>query len=99
MTNGETHSHLTPSNGTQQVFIPHVTRIAQLMDLRYVSHSPVRLLLFFIYSFSEIATFFWFVLDPDTTERTSFGPDLPKYQQSPRVVWILFDIECPLANA
>lgn len=31
------------SNSTQQVFIPHVTRIAQLMDLRYVSHSPVSL--------------------------------------------------------
>lgn len=43
MTNGglETSSHLS-SNSTQQVFIPHVTRIAQLMDLRYVSHSPVR---------------------------------------------------------
>lgn len=40
MSNGllETNSQ---SNSTQQVFIPHVTRIAQLMDLRYVSHSPV----------------------------------------------------------
>lgn len=35
-------------NGDQDLlpvskFIPHVTRIAQLMDFRYTSHSPVRL--------------------------------------------------------
>ena len=47
---GLTTSSSTMSNGTDiggaansslPVFIPHVTRIAQLMDLRYVSHSPV----------------------------------------------------------
>ncbi|XP_063699183.1 protein dopey-1 homolog [Culicoides brevitarsis] len=40
MINGDSHHMQT--NSTQQVFIPHVTRIAQLMDLRYVSHSPIQ---------------------------------------------------------
>uniref|UniRef100_A0A336MVF5 CSON006549 protein n=1 Tax=Culicoides sonorensis TaxID=179676 RepID=A0A336MVF5_CULSO len=41
LTNGGTEPGLL-SNSTQSVFVPHVTRIAQLMDLRYVSHSPIQ---------------------------------------------------------
>lgn len=97
MTNGETNSLLMSSNSTQQVFIPHVTRIAQLMDLRYVTHSPVRIFSFRLESFRS-----WLlsrIPDPDTTKRASFSLDLPKYQQSPRIVRILFDVECSLADA
>lgn len=36
--NHELNNQTTPLSR----FIPHVTRIAQLMDFRYTSHSPVR---------------------------------------------------------
>lgn len=36
--NGNEHQEILPLSK----FIPHVTRIAQLMDFRYKSHSPVR---------------------------------------------------------
>lgn len=41
MSNGTDSYAGGAANSSLPVFIPHVTRIAQLMDLRYVSHSPV----------------------------------------------------------
>lgn len=83
---------------SSSIFIPHVRRIARLMDLRFTNHSPVRMNLHFCIR-KFINKMLLLFSEPKCRQRCVPLVDVSKYQQSTRFVRILFDVGCHLAAA
>ena len=92
---GNEHHHQTPA--PLSVFIPHVTRIARLMDFRYTTHSPVRVLIVHIHRLMHKITSIYFS-DPKSTKEQSPSLNLSVNCQSTGFVWLLFHTMYTLAS-
>lgn len=93
------NEHFLKPGSNDVAFIPHVTRISQLMDFRYTSHSPVR----YLFNHNESSNSSHIVTSPLTETPNEQGQphhaELPVDQHPPGSVQLLLDTVDALAVA